>query len=291
MKKVAKNYTGYSKDSQAIPLGAGAFFRDFEYGVDTYETAKASGKCLGATKGGGNFSAIPAYNYIEFDGVGKQPELSEWKVTLTANVAEQTQHVIMTALGAAHIETSVDGKYDIIRAKQMLDIEDFISNLTWIGKRKDTDLPIIIQIFNAISTSGLKIDFKPSDQSVIEMTFEASVSADGEAPDDEKYAPFKYFSPKTIQPVKIDSITSISTKITGRGLIGAKVYITGGTIPENANTTISEDGTFLYEMENKQSAGTIIKAYQQLSNGIKSNEAKKTVIIAKEEEPEEDVTE
>ena len=53
-----KTYNGItSKTTKHLQLDAGAFFMNFEVGKDTYESAKKAGKCLGATQGGGTFTA------------------------------------------------------------------------------------------------------------------------------------------------------------------------------------------------------------------------------------------
>ena len=60
-----KAYSGINKDTtKHIQLDAGAFFKNFDPATDTYATAKTAGKCLGATQGGGEFSAMPALPLI-----------------------------------------------------------------------------------------------------------------------------------------------------------------------------------------------------------------------------------
>ena len=46
-------YSGFSAGtSNKLMLDAGAFFKNFAVGTDTYATAKAAGKLIGATQGG-----------------------------------------------------------------------------------------------------------------------------------------------------------------------------------------------------------------------------------------------
>ena len=55
-----KKYSGFTTDtSKSLLLNAGAFFKNFVVGTDTFDGAVAGGKLLGATKGGGEFSAVP----------------------------------------------------------------------------------------------------------------------------------------------------------------------------------------------------------------------------------------
>lgn len=53
-----KRMTGMTeKTVEHFVLGAGVFAKNFIPGTDTYEGAKAAGKLLGATTGGGEFKA------------------------------------------------------------------------------------------------------------------------------------------------------------------------------------------------------------------------------------------
>ena len=51
-----------------LQLDAGAFLKNYDPTQDTWETAKAT-KLIGATSGGGSFSAVPTVRRIEVDGV------------------------------------------------------------------------------------------------------------------------------------------------------------------------------------------------------------------------------
>src|SRR5690625_1029121 len=90
-----KTYSGYTADTaENLLLDAGAFFIDFDIEEDTFEDAVAAGKLLGATRGGGTFTATPEIRSIEVDGVkGKAKGLQvidSWTVTMLANVLEVT---------------------------------------------------------------------------------------------------------------------------------------------------------------------------------------------------------
>lgn len=65
-----KVYSGFTaKTPEKLLLDAGAFFKNFEVGVDTFESAVTAGKLIGATAGGGVFEAKPDIRPIEIDGV------------------------------------------------------------------------------------------------------------------------------------------------------------------------------------------------------------------------------
>jgi hypothetical protein len=64
-----RNFTGANCDTyESLAIGAGVFFMNFDLGNDTYDSAMAEGKCLGATQTGGNFAAIPTFDEIPIDG-------------------------------------------------------------------------------------------------------------------------------------------------------------------------------------------------------------------------------
>src|SRR5690625_7745756 len=83
-------YSGFTKDTaENLLLDAGAFFIDFDIEKDDFESAVEDGKLLGATRGGGNFSAEPEIRDIVISGVrGAAKGLSVidvWKISITLN--------------------------------------------------------------------------------------------------------------------------------------------------------------------------------------------------------------
>lgn len=93
-----KVFTGFTKETpENLLLDAGAFFKNFVYvpggdNNDTYDSAVAAGKLLGATKGGGEFSAVPTIRQIEVDGVKGRAKgletIDSWEVYLKATILE-----------------------------------------------------------------------------------------------------------------------------------------------------------------------------------------------------------
>lgn len=172
---MATTYSGYtSTTAEKLLLDAGAFFKDFELGTDTFETAVSSGKLLGATSGGGEFSAIPEVRRIEVDGVKGNAKglqtIDEWVVTIKANMKEVSVDTLGMALASSNI---VDGKvgYKNITANNYISLDDYIDNITWVGKLSGSDKPVIIQVYNAISTEGLTLTTEDKNEAVIELSF------------------------------------------------------------------------------------------------------------------------
>ncbi|MEZ7173586.1 hypothetical protein [Sporosarcina sp. OR05] len=196
-----KSYSGFTdKTAENLLLDAGAFFINFDIETDTFDTAVAAGKLIGATRGGGQFEAKPEIRPIEIDGVkGKAKGLQvidSWDVKMTASVLEITKEGLARALTASEVTTSTNAKYEIIKAKNYIDLEDYIENVTYIGKKSGAAEPVIIQIYNAINTSGLSLQTKDKDEAVISMEFEGHYdAADLDSP------PFAIFYPVAPPPL------------------------------------------------------------------------------------------
>lgn len=183
-----KIFSGFTKETpEHLLLDAGAFFKNFTYEPgatdnDTYEEAVLAGKLIGATKGGGEFSAVPTVRQIEVDGVkGRAKGLEKidaWDVYLKATILETTEEAIMASLCAATVDTEMDEKYDVIKGKSDIEIDDYIDNVTWVGKLSGSEEPVIIMVYNALNTDGLKITVQDKSEATIPATFYGHYDAD-----------------------------------------------------------------------------------------------------------------
>lgn len=196
-----KTYSGFTdKTAENLLLDAGAFFVNYKIDTDTFDTAVTSGKLLGATRGGGNFNATPTMRKIEVDGIKGSAKgmqvIDEWAVTITANVLEVTKDALTKALTASTVDTITNEDYDIIKAKNYIELTDYIDNITWVGKLSGTAEPVIIQVLNAINTQGLALQTQDKNEAVIAMTFTGHYDAD-----DLDSPPFAIYYPKTIPEV------------------------------------------------------------------------------------------
>ena len=193
-----KSYSGYTaKTADNLLLDAGAFFKDFDITDDTFETAVAAGKLIGATRGGGSFTAVPEIRAIEIDGVrGKAKGLQvidEWEIKMSANVLEVTKEGLAMALTASEIDDTTNQVYDILSAKNYIELTDYMDNITYVGKISGSSEPLIIQIYNVINTTGLTLSAEDKSEAVTEMEFEGHYSESNlDSP------PFKIFFPKTL---------------------------------------------------------------------------------------------
>lgn len=188
-------FSGFSNNTaKHLQLDAGAFLKNYDPAVDTWETVKAT-KCIGATSGGGNFSAVPTMRGVEIDGVKGNAKglqnIDTWTVTMTANVKEFTADAMKLALGAADAGTdNAPEGYTRINGRSELKDEDYLDNLTWVGRLSGSGKPVIIVVKNALSTNGLSISFADKSEGLIPITVTGHYTAD-----DLDTPPFDIFYP------------------------------------------------------------------------------------------------
>lgn len=197
-------FSGFTKNTpERLLLDAGAFFRNFIYeagGIenDTFDSAVAAGKLIGATKGGGEFSAVPEIRQIEVDGVKGRAKglevIDSWDVYLKATVLETTTESIQSALSAATVDAASDTKYDVITGNAAIELTDYVDNVTWVGTLSGSNEPVIIQVYNGLNTDGLKLTVQDKGEATIPMTFYGHYTFD-----DLDSPPFKILYPKKQQ--------------------------------------------------------------------------------------------
>lgn len=191
-----KKYSGFTTETaKSLLLNAGAYFKNYDVSTDDFDSAVAAGKLIGATKGGGEFSAVPEIRQIEVDGVAGRAKgletIDSWDIYLKANVLEVKEATIQSGLAASSVDTSTNTNYDIITASNNLEVSDYIDNITWVGTLSGSDKPVIIQIFNALNTEGLKFSTTDKAEATISLTFYAHYTQD-----DLDTPPFKIYYPK-----------------------------------------------------------------------------------------------
>lgn len=191
-----KKYSGFTTETaKSLLLNAGAYFKNFDVGTDDFDSAVTAGKLIGATKGGGEFSAVPEIRQIEVDGVAGRAKgletIDSWDIYLKANVLEVKEATIQSGLAASSVDTSTNTVYDIITASNNLEVSDYIDNITWVGTLSGSNNPVIIQIFNALNTEGLKFSTTDKAEATISLTFYAHYTQD-----DLDTPPFKIYYPK-----------------------------------------------------------------------------------------------
>lgn len=196
---MGKKYSGYTPDTaKNLLLNAGAWCKNVDIDedgtIEEFESAVIGGKLLGATREGGAFNAVPSVRQIEVDGVSGRAKgleaLDDWDINMSANVLEIKKETLNAALCGSVVDDSLDD-YDIIQAKNHIELTDYIDNIAWYGTLSGSDKPVIIVIENALNTDGLALETKDKGEAVIAMTFYAHY--DGE---DLDHPPFRIYYPK-----------------------------------------------------------------------------------------------
>ena len=236
-----KVFSGFTEDTaKNLLLDAGAFFKNFDVGTDTFDSAVTAGKLLGATSGGGSFNAVPTVRKIAVDGVkgnakGLQ-QIDEWVVTITSNMKEVSEKVLLAALGAAASESVTS--YKKITAHNYFQLTDYIENITWVGKLSGSDTPVIIVVKNAISLGGLSLNMADKAEAVVAITFTGHYDA-GELDS----PPFDIYYPT---PDVIYGSISGTVTDEGNPVDGA----TASVIVGNLAITATTDSNGAYTLEN-----------------------------------------
>lgn len=172
-----KPYSGYNANTpDKLLLDAGAVFKNFIVGTDTYASAKAAGKCLGATQKGSEFSAVPQIRRMELDGVHTRTKgdtlIDGWDVYLKTTLVEMTTQTLKLALGVGDSAASSTATgYDEVTARDTITDNDYTTNITFIGNILGEDDPIIIQVFNAFHEGGLTITNEDKNNAAVECQF------------------------------------------------------------------------------------------------------------------------
>ncbi len=199
--KVIRGLT--DKTAQRLILDAGAFFKNYNFEspddgttpADTFETAVTAGKLLGATKGGGSFKAVPNSRQIEVDGmrgaVKGMSVIDSWDVSIGVNIVEFKPETIKDMLGAGSIDESGD-THDVITGNMCSSDDDYIDNITWIGNLLGTETLVVIQIYNALNTSGINISMNDKGETSVATEFVAHFKEMTNVTE----APFKIYFPK-----------------------------------------------------------------------------------------------
>lgn len=186
-------FSGFTADTaKHLQIDAGAFYKNYDPATDTPATASA--KLLGATAGGGSFSAVPTIRQIEIDGVKGAVKglevIDEWAVTITANVKEITASVMAAALATGNASASTTPAGTKITAGSEIADSDYLQNITWVGRISGSANPVIIVVKNALATNGLTLTTADKAEGVIAMTFTGHyTAADLDTPPFEIYYP------------------------------------------------------------------------------------------------------
>lgn len=167
-----------------LQLNAGIFIKNLDYSAiadaSALKTAIASAitagtSILGATRGGGNFTATREIRTPDVDGMRYPFKGSDFVDTVEAYLAttllEVTPGNIKDALSSATVTTS--GSKTTVQMHTAIDPDsDYIDTLTWFGDLADGRL-VAITLKNAINTADFSLTFTDKGEGTLAVEFHA----------------------------------------------------------------------------------------------------------------------
>lgn len=142
-----------------LQLNAGVLLTTYTKGTDINED-----DIIGATRGGGSFTAVPTVHQAAVDGAPTYTKglerVDDWVITLNATMVEVSDEAISRALGVGVIKTETgtgttkDTTFTVKRTVNDADYKD----LYWVGDLSNGQ-NVVIKIKNALNTSGLNLTF------------------------------------------------------------------------------------------------------------------------------------
>lgn len=180
-----------------LQLNAGIFIANFNHSAiataDAMKTAIAaeitSGtNILGATRGGGSFTATRELRTPEVDGMRYPFKGADFvdsvDAYLSGTLLEATPENFKRLFATAEVTT--EGKKTTIRVRTAIDAEtDYLPKLCWVGDLADGRF-VMIELDNAINTNDFSLTFTDKGEGVMPFEFHARQSN----VTDYDYAPF-----------------------------------------------------------------------------------------------------
>lgn len=149
-----KMLTGVTSDTkQNLQLGAGVLTTAYTEGGTI-----STDSIIGATRGGGSFTATPNVRQIEADGLPTNSKgfvvVDDWAVSLNTTLIEFKEKNLALALGgSAKVDTSTAGVTKISATNEIDDTK--YQDIFWIGNLANGS-KAVIKIKNALSLAGLQ---------------------------------------------------------------------------------------------------------------------------------------
>ena len=131
---------------------------------------------LGATNGGNKLNIIPEITPIEVDGATVEIKGLNQKTgetgTLEVNLAQHTVESLKRSIVGKEVDSLIKG-YTQIQTKSLIELSDYLDNIAFVGFKTDGK-EIIVIMENVICSSGLALEGKNKETSVVPTTFKAT---------------------------------------------------------------------------------------------------------------------
>jgi hypothetical protein len=169
---MAVNTVGVTQSTpDRMLLDAGAIYKDLTYDATTNEF---TGTVLGATSGGNEFVVEIEQRQPEIDGAKSRIKglkyVNSHEAHLVVNLKEVTAENIKTAIGPADIDTS-DTAFDVVAGRNKIELSDYLTNISYVGRLSGSDKPVVIMLDNALSAEGFTMTSEDDNEAVIPITF------------------------------------------------------------------------------------------------------------------------
>lgn len=139
-----------------LQLNAGVLLTKYTKGTEIEED-----DIIGATRGGGSFTAVPTVHQAAIDGAPTYTKglerVDDWVITLNATMVELNDDAVSRALGVGVVKTGGDTADTVFTVKRTVNDADY-KDLYWVGDLSNGQ-NVVIKIKNALNTSGLNLTF------------------------------------------------------------------------------------------------------------------------------------
>jgi hypothetical protein len=172
------------------------YYGDFDLnsGLDAILTT-IKDKELGIAKGSLKFEAKPEVRDIEHARslerkIKGMQRILKWDVFAEAEILDFNEKVLTSSL--IKKETNASTKFDVYAPSNDIVDGDY-KDLLIVGKKHNSNDPIVIHIFNSYNPEGISFEMKDKDESAISMKFIGAYSFN-----DDTVKPFKIYMPKKV---------------------------------------------------------------------------------------------
>lgn len=172
------------RTTTSLQLNAGVLVTTYAKGTDI-----SASDILGATRGGGSFSAVPTIHQVAVDGaptyVKGLERVDDWVVTLSvANFLEFTADALKMALGVGATVSTVATTDKKITVERKISAGDY-QDLYWVGDLSNGK-NVVIHLKNCLNLTGLTVTMNERGEGTYPLTFTAHFE-----PDDIDTVPFE----------------------------------------------------------------------------------------------------
>lgn len=163
-----------------VLLGAGTYHKGLHFDVDA---GKFVGTRIGATNSGGKVSIKGEFLDLELDGALVKFKGQTVKVGGTANIeanfAEASTDVLKMSTLFKEGESEATG-YTMLVDKPNIEEGDYIEGFGFVGKTADGSKDIVVIFEHGLCISGLELEGKNKEQSIIKLSIDAYAENDGD---------------------------------------------------------------------------------------------------------------